>query len=295
LEDIRPSCLDGFERNHSTTASEIVATGKRQVVYGAVMAVDIDHASRYVESVDLEGIPRGIVAQDAASDAGATIFDAAKQQAQVVGSGLFSFAEGVTTEMRDAISTSALLAQLLADKQFSKDEQPTDWFAAYEKVLRNVGWVLQDHSWSDYTAQGTSVEVHEKIIEVLTAALGPSAAALDIIRSAIDVLKNMAPASSWLTIFNREAEQANIARFQVGLADKDEDGDVYVILLACLIQAKSTLTQVLVLKFRDEHASFKASSAKVSISWDVLKDVTPKIKKKVLAYANDYVSSIQDL
>lgn len=258
------------------------------------MPVDGDQARSYVESADLTGTRRWLVVQDAATEAGA-VFDAAKQQAQVVGSGLFSFAEGVTTEMREAISSSALLAQLLANKEFSKVEQPTDWFGAYEKVLENVGWVLQDHGWSDYTAQGTSVEVHQKIIEVLSAALGPSAAALDIIRSAIGVLKKMTPQSSWLTIFNRESEQANIARFQVGLADKDENRDVYVVLLGCLIEAKSSLTQVLFLKFRDEDASFKANSAKVSINWDVLKDVTPAIKHKVRAYATDYVSSIQDL
>jgi hypothetical protein len=258
------------------------------------MAVDFDQARAFVESADLTDTPRWLVAQDAAADAG-TVFNTAKEQAQVVGSGLFSFAEGITADMREAISNSALLAQLLANKQFSADKAPMEWYAAYGKVLQNVGWVLQDHQWTDYTAQGTAVEVHEKIIEVLSAALGPSAAALDIIGSAINVLRNMTPGTSWLTIFDRESQHANIARFQIGLVEKDENADVYVTLIACLIEARASLTQVLVFKFREEHASFKANSAKVSINSDVLRHVTPSIQQKVIAYATDYVSSIQDL
>jgi hypothetical protein len=258
------------------------------------MSVDLDHARAFVESVDLGGTPRRLVARDAAADAG-TVFDTAKEQAQVVGSGLFSFAEGVTAEVRDAISNSALLAQLVANKQFSADEAPMEWYGEYVKVLQNVGWVLQDRQWTDYTTEGTAVEVHQKIIEVLSAALGPSMAALDIIRSAIDVLKNMTTGTSWLTIFNRESQHANIARFQIGLVERDENADVYVTLLACVIEARASMTQVLLFKFRDEHASFKANSAKVSINSGVLEHVSPSIQQKVIAYSTDYVSSIKDL
>jgi hypothetical protein len=258
------------------------------------MPVDPDQAHAFVESVDLTDTPRWLVAQDAAADAG-TVFDTAKEQAQVVGSGLFSFAEGVTAEVRDAISNSALLAQLVANKQFSADEAPMEWYGEYVKVLQNVGWVLQDRQWTDYTTEGTAVEVHQKIIEVLSAALGPSMAALNIIRSAIDVLKNMTTGTSWLTIFNRESQHANIARFQVGLVERDENADVYVTLLACLIEARASMTQVLLFKFRDEHASFKANSAKVSINSGVLEHVSPSIQQKVIAYSTDYVSSIKDL
>jgi hypothetical protein len=256
--------------------------------------VDVSQAREYVEAIDLSGTPRGLLGMDAATEAG-EVFDEARTQAQVVGSGLFSFAQGVTPEVREAISNSALLAQLVANKRFSADKEPTEWYREYQDVLQNVGWVLQDSGWVDYTTQGTAVEVHQKIIEVLSVALGPAPAALAIVKSAVDVLQAMTPDSPWLTIFSRESQKANIARFQVGLAETGEAADIYVSLLACLIQARTSVTQVLVFKFRSGHASFRANSSKVSINRDVLGHALPAIRSKVLAYQADYVSSIKDI
>ena len=258
------------------------------------MAERSTNAAEFVRLIDLSGTRRGLVAQDAATEA-SEVFAAAKSQAQVVGSGLFSFAKGVTADTREAISNSALLAQLVANKRVSAEQAPIDWFAAHQDVLQNIGWVLQDHGWVDYTAEGTAVEVHQKVIEVLEVALGPSAAALNIIRSAIDVLQAMTPGSSWFTIFNRESQHARIARFQIGLVETGEAADVFVSLLGCLIEARASVTQVLVFKFRNEHASFKANSAKVSIDSAGLQELLPTIRAKVRAYQADYVSSIKDL
>jgi hypothetical protein len=147
----------------------------------------------------------------------------------------------------------------------------------------------------DHTAQGTATEVHQKIIEVLTVALGPSPAALSLITSAIDVLKAMTPGTSWLTIFSRESQHARIARFQVGLVEPAEDADLLVSMLACLIEAKASVTQVLVFKFRDSRASFRANSAKASMDGAALHDLLPDIRAKVRAYQADYVSSIMDI
>src|SRR5216684_2339898 len=137
------------------------------------MAFDIKRATEFVTSVDLSGTRRGIVPQDATIEV--EVFDKAKSQAQVVGAGVFYFAQGVTAEVREAISDSALLAQLVANKKVSAaEERPLDWFAAYSDVLQNLGWTLQEAGWADYTAKGTAVEVHQKILEVMTVALGPA-------------------------------------------------------------------------------------------------------------------------
>jgi len=251
-------------------------------------------AKEYVSSLDLSGIPRALTRESAVTEAGA-VFDSAKPQAQVVGSALFSFAQGVTPAVREAISDSALLAQLVANKRHPGGQSSMAWYKEYESVLQNVGWVMQAGGWTDYTADGTAVEVHEKIIEVLTVALGPSAAALTIIKSALDALQTMQPGSSWLTIFSRETQKAKIARFQIGLAETGPADDVFVTMLACLIEAKSDLTQVLFFKFRKEHAQFKANNEKVSINGPSLADLGPTIRAKIRAYQADYLSTIQDI
>lgn len=258
------------------------------------MGFDIGQARGYIKSIDLAGTPRGVLSQGAATEPG-EVFEQAKAQAQVVGSGVFSFAQGVTPEVREAISDSALLAQLVANKKVSAEQDPLQWFKVYSEVLQNLGWTLQEGTWSDYTAKGTAMEVHEKIIEVMTAALGPAPAALAIITATISALKGMKPESSWLTIFSREAQKAKVARFQVGFVEKEESSDVFVSLLACLVEAQNTITQVLFFKFKSADASFKANGAKVSVNRSAVKDLGPAIRAKVRAYQADYVSTILDV
>ena len=141
------------------------------------MAFKLDAAREYVSSIDLRGVPRAIISQSAATEA-SQVFDTAKTQAQVVGSGVFSFAQGVDAMVRESISDSALLAQLVANKRVDFEKKPREWFKAYSEVLDNVGWTLQEAGWTKYPASGTAVEVHEKIIEVMKAVLGSAPTAL---------------------------------------------------------------------------------------------------------------------
>jgi hypothetical protein len=258
------------------------------------MSFDVASARTYIKAVDLAGTPRTIIAQGPEEEA-TSVFDQAKKQAQVVGSGVFAFEQGVTAQVREAISDSALLAQLVANKKALVEKDPLGWFSAYSDVLQNVGWTLQEGGWVDYTTKGTTAEVHEKILEVATAALAPSVAALALITASVNALKGMDPGSSWFKIFSRESQKAKIARFQIGLVSTDEKGDIFVSLLACLIEAQSNITQVLFFKFRDAKARFRANGAKVSVNRASISELGDAIRAKTRAYQQDYLGSILSL
>jgi hypothetical protein len=252
------------------------------------------NALEYVKSINLSGIPRTPVEQDAVTEA-TPVFEDAKTQSQVVGSSVFSFAPGVDANIREAISDSALLAQLVANKQVPNQIDPLAWFTAYSTVLQNIGWTIQDNGFTDYNAAGDAVEVNQEIMTVMSVALGAAPAALAIIAATVTALKAMQPGSPWLTIFSRESQKAKIARFQIGLAEKDANGQTFVTLCACLIEADNSITQVLFFKFKDAHARFRANTAKVSLNAASLADLSVAIRKKTQAYQHDYVSSILDL
>jgi hypothetical protein len=258
------------------------------------MAFDLSRSRNYVKSVDVGFARRAAVTEDAATQAG-EIYDKAKSQAQVVGSAVFSFAQGVTEDVREAISDSALLAQLVANKKVPGDGSPLEWFKSYAEVLQNIGWTLQDSAWTDYTASGKAIEVHEKILEVLTVALAPAPAALAIATATIHALTAVNTDSSWMTIFSREAQKAKLARFQIGLVDKDPNGDVFVSLIAYILESENVITQVLLFRFKNASATFKANGAKVSINRAALSDLGPIIRGKVRAFQKDYLSGILDI
>src|SRR5262249_3130059 len=158
-----------------------------------------------------------------------------------------------------------------------------------------IGWVLQDRGWVDYTAEGAAGAVFQKVLEELEIARGPSAAALGIIMCAIDLLQASAPGDSWVMSFSREHPRGKDACVHGGVVETGEAADVFVSLLGCLIEARASITQVLVFKYRNEHASFKANSAKVSINSAAVQELLPAIRTKVRAYQADYVSSIKDI
>jgi len=258
------------------------------------MVLDLQQQRQYIASLDLSGLPRPIVAQDAATDAG-EVFDETKEQAQVVGSGVFSFAVGVDEEVRAAISDSALLAQLVANKKADSEQDPIQWFKVYSEVLQNVGWTLQDRTWDDYTSRGDAAEVHAKIIEVMTAALVPSPATLLILAATVKALQAQDENSSWLKIFSRETQKARMARFQIGLVEIDEHCNVFVSLLACVVEAANRFTHVLFFNYRTANATFKARTDKVSINRKSLADLHSDIVKKTRVYQKSFLSSIEDL
>jgi hypothetical protein len=262
----------------------------------ASMAFDLVTAQAFVKSVDLSGVPRGISAMGAAADAEAgAVFDKAKAQAQIVGSGVFSFSQGVDAEVREAIADSALLAQLVASKRTKFEANPVGWFNAYAEVLAAVGWTLQENGWTDYATNGASAEVNKKIMEVLTAVLAPAAGAAVILTATVKALADMDAGSPWFKLFDRESRKANVSRFQVGLVSTEANGDIFVSMLVCVVQAQSTLTQVLFFKFNTSTASFTANNSKVSLNRVALKDLGPSIRAKTRFYQADYLSAILDL
>lgn len=262
---------------------------------GERMSVDYATAVSFIKSVDLSEAPyygAAVTAQDASAH---EIFDKAKAQAQVVGSNVLSFVTGLDTTVREAISNSSLLAQLVADRRTSAESQPMEWFSAYSEVLKNLGWVLQENHWADHTTQGAAAEVHEKILEVAAVVLGPAPAALAILTASVKALRDMKPESSWLTIFNREAKKGRISRFQIGIAEEGENGNAFVTQLCCLVEAESKLTQVLFFKFRKEKARFRANLQKSSFNKAALTEIAPAIRKKISAFQEGYLGTIEDL
>jgi len=222
-------------------------------------------------------------------------FDQAKAQSQVVGSAIISFSQGVAEQTREAISDAALLAQLVANKKFASFEAaPKEWFSKYSEVLQNIGWVLEEQGWGEYEIDGNAAEVHEKILDVLTIALAPSAAAAKILTGMISALSAMSPESQWFTLFSQESQHAKTARFQIGLVETGTDG-LIVSLLACLIQAQHNLTQVLFFKFNDTVANFSGNSIKASINETDLQSLSSLIDEKIRDLRRQYVSTIKNL
>lgn len=256
-------------------------------------------ARRFVEQSEVPDPPaprrtRGASAARGDGDA-AVHFKTAKDQATVVGSDVISFVRGVTAERREAIVNSSLLAQLVAKKKVSDPAKVYEWYDAYFDVLTNVGWVAQDRSFAEYHETGENFDAHKAVLAVATTLLGGAPTALALVTSTIKALQSMDESRPWLTVFNRESQTARTARFQIGLAEQDADGDFFVTLMAFGLEAKSKITQVLFFKARKSEARLRHYSGRVTINTAVLDGVRDAVKVKLTGQAADYVRALPDL
>lgn len=252
----------------------------------------ITKARQFVKSVELPKPPRARrgVSKDLGFD-----FDAAKNQAAVVGSEVISFVKGVTPEQRNDVVNASLLAQLVAKKTLAEPKTLTEvrtWYESYFDALAHIGFLIQDKGFAEYKETSENFEAHQAIIEVATALLAGSPGALLLVKTTLQALQKMSADSPWITLFNRESQSANTARFQVSLVDQDEAERFLVSLIAFGLEAKTTLTQVLFFKFRTSEVALNHHSGKVTINAPLLASVRDQISTKLAAYTDDYVKGL---
>ena len=170
-----------------------------------------------------------------------------------------------------------------------------EWYNAYFDVLENIGWVIQDRSFSSYTEEADGLEAHEAILKVATLFLGASPAALAIVISTLEALKSMDSSKAWMTIFDRESKQAKTGHFQIALAEQGENDQFFVSRMAFSLKAASTITQILLFKIRNDEVELDKCSGKVTINDEVLSSIREGVKQKIAAYTNDYIAKLPDL
>lgn len=234
----------------------------------------------------------GIRALGAETDAAAVpVFDQAKNQSVVSGASVLSFTAGVPEALRATLTNCTLYAQLLARKQVPGPEDSEAWYGAYFDTLSNLGWLVQDAQFSEYNLGNIDTDVHEAIGKVAALLLGGGVAALALVTTALDALKSMDASTPWITLFNRESSEANVAKFQVGLVEQ-ADGQTLISLIAIALMAQKTVVQVLFFKFKKEKASLRQRSSKFSVSTDVLQQIGPKLTQILAAHAMNSIQLI---
>lgn len=250
-------------------------------------------ARRFLNALDLPAsTSRGF---KTAAEAPVIDFNEQKNQAMVVASDIVSFVKGVSVERRQDITNACLLAQLAANRKVSDKSRILDWYNAYFEVLENIGWVIQDKGFASYEEKADGLEAHEAILKVAATVLAPSPTALMVITSTLDAMKSIESGKPWITLFDRESKHANVARFQIALAEQNDAGQFLVSLMAFSLEAQSTLTQVMFFKIRSDNVKLKHCTGKVTISDDVLSSVREQIKTKIASYAKDFIAALPDL
>lgn len=247
----------------------------------------------YVRDLDLPQAPPGRPIEPFLESTTAAPKFGDGPQAVAVGSQLAEFGPGVTPAQREAASDCLLLAQLAANKATALEADVMAWYAKYIEVLQNVGWTVHAMEFKDTSARDDQAGVHKAILPVLTAMLGPGAAAASIVFSVLDGLKAMDADSPWITLFDRASTHASGAKFQVGSIEVDPaDGQVKAKLAALAIEASKRITQVLFFKLSAEHARLRVAEGRFVISPQRLETIGPAVAQRVGPFLLDNIGDV---
>jgi hypothetical protein len=247
-------------------------------------------ASRmFVNNVRLVPAPNRAVLQP---DAPPVQFRETDPQALVVGASLVAAAGNVPAAMRQDLVDCTLFAQLAAAAAVPDAVEIGRWYRVYFGALTSLGWVQSDTRFEQYEFAGRNAEAHQAILGVLTALLGPHAAALAIVKAAIGALQSMSENRPWLTLFDRESKAANSARFQVAGAEVDASDLLQVALVGFGLKTTSEITQVLFFKFATSSTSLEYAVGQATIDEAALADVRATMAARLADYRRSMIGEI---
>lgn len=218
-------------------------------------------------------------------------FDQHKNQTLIVASDVLSFVKGVSVERRKDIVNASLLAQLAATKKVPSKENFPEWYDAYFDVLEHIGWVIHDKGFSSYEHEADDLETDEAILQVAQGFFVPGSTAITMITSALKALKKSKD-EPWITLWERESKEAEGARFQVSLAEQEEDGQFLITLMAFKLKATSKITRILVFKIREDGVKLEKWDGKITINEDVVASIRDKVKEKIAVYIDKYLAAL---
>jgi hypothetical protein len=214
-------------------------------------------------------------------------------QSLVVGSGLIVAAEKVPVKTREDLINCTLFAQLAASGEVEDPTQVSEWYDAYFRALTALGWAQSDTQFEDYEFSSQNAEAHKAIIPVLMALLGPQAAALAVIKAALDGLHSMQENSPWITLFDQQSRTEKSARFQVATAQVDADGLLQISLVAFHLKARTALTQVLFFKFASSSTRLRYSAGRATIYEAALREMRGVLATRLAEYRSAYVGQVK--
>jgi len=96
----------------------------------------------------------------------------------------------------------------------------------------------------------------------------------------------------WITLFEQESQRASANQFQISYATTD-GGNTRISLLGFELDAEHSVTQVLFFKFGSSRAKLRHFETKISVDESLFGEIKGGLRKKVAAYARDFIADVE--
>jgi len=211
------------------------------------------------------------------------ILNSGKSEGFVVGDSLYFFEKGMPKQMKWDVLDSVLLAQLHANHEYSRFNQPIDWYKCYVEVLNNIGWAIQDFNFDELKSSDDLDTTKDVILNVLKAICTP-----DEISFASSVLDALKTDNDAFAIWNQNSNSNNKGNFKLGTAFVEDKVPVLK-MSAFYLTATQIDSRFLWSKWSDIHGNLFISTQAANLNEDTFAHIRADVKEKVVDVKNAYI------
>jgi len=252
--------------------------------------MNIKSQTRLIESLGLAAPPARRVTR---GRAGVSTNKSAKDEKVsgfIAGGNMVAFPDDIPSASRSAVTLSLLLAQEAA-KGDPVAISPDLWVERHDMVLRSLGWVSTGGATQYTEYKKVNLSVHQAILPLLAAALGPAATAGALIITGLTQLQEIDKDKPWITLFDKESRRFDHSEYRFVTAEK-QDSSILLRVVAFRFAAKAQRFQVLFFKTKDVEIEFTVATRTLAANTDMLEKLRIPLEAKLEDRANQLINAI---
>ncbi len=141
---------------------------------------------------------------------------------------LQAFVGGISSQHRQDVLNSTLLAQLAADANFNRQTQIDDWYNEYVGILSRVGWSISPFSFVPHIRSAKPTTLAQLTPTVLATLLTP--AGFNTLTATVNKIGSLGSADARVKLFETSAAAGKTGNFQTSVISPDaSNNDVMAI------------------------------------------------------------------
>lgn len=201
-----------------------------------------------------------------------------KPEAYVDNGSLVSFVNNVPDQQRVDVLNSSLLAQLAANKKHDPYNDTENWFKFYAKVMKNIGWVIQDFEFTEYKTSKMDFKLSQLTLQILSGLVGGKKEIMKVLKGTLD---SLAKDANGVSLFSSKSSSANKGKFLIAPCAVDSSKQVTVALLGLHFEAPQNEKNFLFFTWKSSSMKVWVSTQTCTLNEDLYQQVRDDIRKKL--------------
>ncbi len=214
-----------------------------------------------------------------------------KLRAAVDAGSILSFVSGLGADAMSDVLYSIQLAQRAASGKFDRFKATREWYGVYVDVLDRLGWAGEGFAFSQRDTLAGEFRMDRAALDVIAAVA--AGGQLAILVKTLDALKTLGEGDRALSIFDLQAMSELSGNFQIGAAQKADNGATSLALGAFHFRAADNRRKFLFFGWGAKAVESWTAVSKLTLNPDLYAVHRKAVVAKLKADASDYIDALE--